>query len=449
MKVIGTFVILLFSTITVAAKALPWETISKGNAYWADMLGVTAISPKTFSPKEIIKSGNVEPDESLRLINAALRYQINQLPNNDMVRFSDSLMHVLIYLSGGSPMAADDFDRAGWWRLSYPVAIRYGLRVDKHVDERLDFELATRAAMRYAHDLQRQFDAKPHEWLLAFVESPLAVTRPNSRFASDSLQQSLFALYKLMVISDYSTAEQYAVQHFYGNVEEWHCKEMVLTDLIIEKTGMPEQVFYALNPDLKNGMIPPKKSIKLTTLAISNLKKAEEDVVLLSKARMEEENTKLANAKSKVRKNEPDPRKTASTTYRVRSGDNLGRIAERFGVGISELKSWNNLRSDLIYAGQKLIVYGQDRKPQQTSGGASASKPETGKPVTMNKGEFISYKVKNGDTLWSIAQRFPGVSPDNIMQWNGINSSIRVGQEIKIPKSEIRDYDPNRYPDNL
>lgn len=440
--------ILLVTAIGLSGKALPWETIAKGNSYWADMLGVAPADPSKASPQQIIKSGDVQPDASLRLINAALRYQINQLPNNDMVRFGDSLMHVMIYLSGGSPMAPDAFDRAGWWRLSYPVALRYGLRVDKNIDERLDFELATKAAMRYARDLQRQFSHKPHAWLEAFVESPLEVTRPNGLHSLDTLQRSLFALYKVMVISDYTTAEQYAVQHFYGNVKEWRSRELMLTDLVIERTGMPEPVFFALNPDLRSGVIPAKKSIKLTGLAAENLKKSEEDVILLSKARLEEDASKLAHAKAKVKKNEPDPRKVATTTYRVRSGDNLGRIAERFGVGVSDLKSWNNLRSDLIYAGQKLIVYGSDRKPQTTSPAATNENPAT-KPPALKQGEFISYKVKNGDTLWSIAKRFPGVSPDNIMTWNGISSSIKVGQEIKILKSEIRDYDPNRYPDVL
>jgi hypothetical protein len=53
------------------------------------------------------------PDESLQLINALLRYQINQLPNNDMVRFADSLMHVIVYVSGGAPQKANLYDRAG------------------------------------------------------------------------------------------------------------------------------------------------------------------------------------------------------------------------------------------------------------------------------------------------------------------------------------------------
>jgi membrane-bound lytic murein transglycosylase D len=391
------------------------------------------------------------PDPSFRLINAALKYQIRNLPDNDMVRFADSMMHVMIYLSGGAPAKADMYDRAGWWSLSYPVALRYGLVINKEIDQRLDFELSTRAAMRYARDLQQQFAGKESVWLHAFIEDPLAVTRPAHKGSTDSLIRNLFAVYKVMVISDYTTTEDYAVQHFYGSVDDWSSKDVLLADLVIERTGIQERIFQALNPDLIGSVIPAKKRIKLTNLAINNLKKQEEDVVMLSAARLDEEGEKLAYARNRILKNQPDPRTSTASSYRVRSGDNLGAIASRFGVRVSDLRSWNNLRSDMIYAGQKLVVYGKNRKPQNVNT-SSTKKPKVEKPketVAVAKGDFITYKVKNGDTLWSIAQRFPGVSPDNIMRWNGINSSIKVGQNVKILKSEIRDYDPNRYPDVL
>ena len=127
-------------------------------------------------------------------------------------------------------------------------------------------------------------------------------------------------------------------------------------------------------------------------------------------------------------------------------------IANRFGVNVSDIKSWNSLRGNTIYVGQKLVVYSsKSRKPKtlETTTAQSSSEPKPAKSVTLANGDFLTYKVKSGDTLYSIAKRFPGVSADNLMAWNGISANIKVGQDIKVLKSEIRDYSTERYPDRI
>jgi membrane-bound lytic murein transglycosylase D len=57
---------------------------------------------------------------------------------------------------------------------------------------------------------------------------------------------------------------------------------------------------------------------------------------------------------------------------------------------------------------------------------ATGSKPASGSGYTV-------YTVKRGDTLYDIAARYPGVSAQDIMKYNGISSKIRIGQKIKIP----------------
>ena len=46
-----------------------------------------------------------------------------------------------------------------------------------------------------------------------------------------------------------------------------------------------------------------------------------------------------------------------AVVYRVRSGDNLYNIARKYGVSVSKIKSWNNLKSDMLQIGQRLIIY--------------------------------------------------------------------------------------------
>ena len=116
----------------------------------------------------------------------------------------------------------------------------------------------------------------------------------------------------------------------------------------------------------------------------------------------------------------------ATTTYTVKSGDVLGKIAERHGCTVAQIKAWNNLSSNNIYVGQKLKV----AAPKSTVS-TSTSKPAT---TSSPNGNYTTYTVKNGDSFYSIAKNYPGVSAENIMDFNGLNSSnIKPGMVIKIP----------------
>ncbi|MHA6164968.1 LysM peptidoglycan-binding domain-containing protein [Bacillus mojavensis] len=110
------------------------------------------------------------------------------------------------------------------------------------------------------------------------------------------------------------------------------------------------------------------------------------------------------------------PRKT--TTYTVKSGDNLGSIAQRFGMTLSEIQTLNNISNpDKIQVGQILKVY--------ASGGDSNNGGSPRKTTT--------YTVKSGDNLGSIAQRF-GMTLSEIQTLNNISNpdKIQVGQILKV-----------------
>lgn len=114
------------------------------------------------------------------------------------------------------------------------------------------------------------------------------------------------------------------------------------------------------------------------------------------------------------------------TKYKVKTGDNLSKIAKHFGVTLSEIKQWNALRSSIINTGQVLKLMTEVR-PTAAAKRALASKPDT-----TQKKKPVAYKVKKGDTLYSIASAF-GVSVSDLKAWNRIRGSrIRIGQEIVI-----------------
>ena len=111
---------------------------------------------------------------------------------------------------------------------------------------------------------------------------------------------------------------------------------------------------------------------------------------------------------------------TPTGTYTVKSGDTLSGIATRHGVTVNQLKQWNGLTSNNIRVGQKLKL-----NSSSSASAASAS----------SSGDYSTYTVKSGDSLYSIAKNYSGVSAQDIMNFNGMSSSnIKPGMKIKIPK---------------
>ncbi len=156
----------------------------------------------------------------------------------------------------------------------------------------------------------------------------------------------------------------------------------------------------------------------------------------------------------------PDPSTHDAITYTVRSGDYLGRISTNLGVKVSDLQKWNRIKGNTIYAGQKLTVWVPLAKSESVQIAAAAPKetPESAAPTKEEApkkealavaGEFITYEVKPGDTLWGIANKFPGVSADNIKTWNKVDELIKAGEQLKINTQTITDYSPDKYPSTL
>ncbi|MGG1679674.1 LysM peptidoglycan-binding domain-containing protein [Neobacillus sp. NRS-1170] len=122
----------------------------------------------------------------------------------------------------------------------------------------------------------------------------------------------------------------------------------------------------------------------------------------------------------------PAPAPSTSTTttseYTVKSGDSLSKIGVQFGMTVEQLKTLNNLKSDMIYVGQKLKV-----TAAQTTTPAPTPTPTAPAPSTVS-----DYTVKSGDTLGKIAGQF-NMTVQNLKSLNGLTSDmIYVGQKLKV-----------------
>jgi len=119
--------------------------------------------------------------------------------------------------------------------------------------------------------------------------------------------------------------------------------------------------------------------------------------------------------------------------YVVKNGDNLGNIAKKFGVTLSELKEWNNLNSNNLALGKSLIVSKKETTVIETSAVASNSIDSFKKKANSSKSIGEDYYVKKGDSLYSISKKYPGVTISDIKKWNGIkDEDIKPGMKLKI-----------------
>lgn len=106
--------------------------------------------------------------------------------------------------------------------------------------------------------------------------------------------------------------------------------------------------------------------------------------------------------------------------YKVKKGDNLSEISEKFGVSVNQIKKWNNISSNNIAAGKTLKIYN------------STSNPSYGDNTTKNSSNVNYYKIKSGDSIGSIAEKY-GVKVSDIRNWNNISGNkILAGSTLKI-----------------
>lgn len=119
--------------------------------------------------------------------------------------------------------------------------------------------------------------------------------------------------------------------------------------------------------------------------------------------------------------NNDEKQNQSQVTYTVKAGDTLAKIAKRYGVSVTNLKQWNNLNSDLIRTGQKLNVQANNNETTIDKGNS-----------TESNNNQTSYIVKSGDTLTRIANNF-NITVQNIKTWNNLsNDTLYVGQKLAI-----------------
>ena len=115
---------------------------------------------------------------------------------------------------------------------------------------------------------------------------------------------------------------------------------------------------------------------------------------------------------------------SSAQIYTVRSGDSLWSISQKYNVSINQIKALNNLRSDMIYVGQTLIV--------SKTASSAPSRPTPTPAANHPSSSIQTHKVVSGDSLWKLSHIY-GASIQQLRTWNHLNSYIiYIGQTLRV-----------------
>ncbi len=345
--------------------------------------------------------------------------------------------YLAIVESALKPRAKSRVGATGLWQFMYGTGKMFGLEVSSYVDERMDPVMATEAACKYLASLYKVFG----DWDLALASynsGPGNVTKAIRRSGGytnywnirNNLPREtagyLPAFLATMYIFEYAEEHGFKPEKpkfAYFETDTVRVKKMITLDQVSEVMQIDIEELQFLNPSYKLDIIPFIKDenyvLRLPLNKVGKFVTNEEQIYAIAQEEFDKREKplpKFFEAQDRIR-------------YRVRSGDYLGKIARRYGVRVSQIKRWNGLRSNNLKIGRRLTIY--PRRPVTTR-----SKKKTIAKTSNKNYSGKTYTVRKGDTLWSIAKKFNGVTIDKLRQWNDIRSKgLKPGMKLKISKT--------------
>ena len=284
------------------------------------------------------------------------------------------LKYVAIIESAFNPRAESRVGAKGMWQFMYRTALSYGLRIDSYADERMDPLASMDAAARYFKDAYRIFG----DWSLAISSYNCGSGNVNKAIKRAGGKRDFWSIYEYLPreTRGYVPAMVGAMYAFrYANeyglrpapmslptyVDTFHIHKNLHFSQISEVLGIPLADVRDLNPQYYNDIVPGAHSDEVIRLPFNysssfldmqdSIYRYKADVLFA---------TKVEDGRETVNGRAVQTARPSATPqwvyYKVKSGDNLGKIAIKYHTTVRRLKSWNNLKSDRIAIGQRLKV---------------------------------------------------------------------------------------------
>ncbi len=344
------------------------------------------------------------------------------------------LKYLAIVESALNPMARSRVGATGLWQFMYATGKMQGLTVTSYIDERSDPMKSTEAACKYLNTLYNIFG----DWNLALAAYNSGPGNVNKAIRRSGGKRDYWEIrpYLPRETAGYVPAfiavnyiMNYAPEHFisptgvkpsYFSTDTISIREQISFEQISTLMDISQEELEFLNPAFRNKIIPKNEKepyrLILPSHKMGMFITNEDSIYALAKKDFEQKTPEVP-AQAIVM--------DQKIYHKVRRGEVLGTIAERYGVSVTSIRRWNGLRGNTIRVGQNLAIY------PRNSGSTMASSAPT---KTDAKGDYKMHSVRSGETFYSIAKKYPGISAQNIMDWNNIKNarSLKSGMRLKI-----------------
>jgi membrane-bound lytic murein transglycosylase D len=395
------------------------------------------------------------------------------------------IKYLAVVESALNPRAVSRVGATGLWQFMYQTGKQYGLSITSYVDERSDPLRASQAATQYMTNMYKIFG----DWdlvLASYNSGPGNVAKAIRRSGG---QQNYWNIRKNLPKETQGylpafLATMYIFEYHkeHGIVPNKAVANHFATDTILIKKHMtfkqisdlldvPVAEIQFFNPSFKRNEIPAisgeKNFLRLPKDKIAIFASNEDKVYAYVKYQADKRERpyeRLASVKQNDSTNVAFAERefTTRTKYhKVRKGDNLSEIADKYQVSIGDIKKWNGLRGNKAPLGRNLKIVSTERIAYKDKKDSKADSVATKLPkVISNENNSIAsnevktekvfktekvvtykdvtkyHKVKKGDVLGEIADKYE-VSVAEIKKWNKIKgSNIGLGDNLKIIKNE-------------
>ncbi len=379
--------------------------------------------------------------------------------------------YMAIIESGLNPLATSRAGARGLWQFMHGTARLYKMTMNSYIDERHDPVRSTEAACRYLKELHNIFN----DWILviaAYNCGPGNVNKAIRRAGGKTNYWDIYpylpretrghvpAFIAMTYVMNY--AWDYDFQPYRPVVPLLTDTLMIHEDLhfgqISGVLGIPVSTLQALNPVFRRNIIPAAGgpyALVLPAEQIPAFIDRQNDIFTHRDDHYFNQANIDRSPATRIQPSPPPAGNYTRLTYTVKQGDNLGFIADWYGVGVSKIKDWNGLNDNLIRVGQRLAVYVPEartvefekidqlsfQEKQQMKGkglnAATAVEKTTVANAAAEDDHYVYYTVKPGDNLWTIAKRFEGVTDSDIKRLNQLASNnLKPGMVLKIKPKE-------------
>ncbi len=275
------------------------------------------------------------------------------------------LKYLPVIESNLNPTATSKVGATGLWQLMFYTAVENGLVMNSYVDERMDPVKSTTAAVRY---LKKLYDIHK-EWNLAVASynaGPRTISKAIQRsggyqnywnirpFLPRETANYIPSFFATIYVLEYAKEHGINIDNnsnYFFKTDSILIKQKVSMHQVSNALNISEDKLTDLNPSYVHKIIPvvegQENYIYIPDSLSSKFLNSEQDIYELARREFELREKPLPSLFSI----------NSKLVYKIKYGDFLGKIANRFGVTVSQIKKWNNLSTDQIRENQKIIIF--------------------------------------------------------------------------------------------